>query len=313
MVVFLCNSSNPLERPFWFFLTLSYPLSSFYLSWVCGFRQGPYSKRLSVCHFILFFLLSSISTLFFFFFIIPFWDIILVSFLWLDHLCCPFPFFVSFVPSNQFPAIPFSNPPCFHFRSFRSSILPLCTLLFSGLAFPSFLFVLVFVWFSSHCCCHLFFITGSCIFCFSFCCFWLCKCGEGCFGFSPRLFFQNHSRFVILAYFCFFFCLPLQHSKVSFMNPTFELTLPLCFSGVLFFAPLHSSFLLRSFQPVSSHPLLQSTLLSFLVVSLFYSSSLDAIFSGGLALPSCFFLVGFCLVCFWLLLSPFFPHWDFSS
>ena len=52
-----------------------------------------------------------------------------------------------FVPSNQFPAIPFSNPPCFHFRSFRSSILPLCTLLFSGLALPSFLFLLVFVCF----------------------------------------------------------------------------------------------------------------------------------------------------------------------
>ena len=32
-----------------------------------------------------------------------------------------------FVPSNQFPAIPFSNPPCFHFWSFRSSILPLFT------------------------------------------------------------------------------------------------------------------------------------------------------------------------------------------
>ena len=96
-----------------------------------------------------------------------------------------------FVPSNQFPAIPFSNPPCFHFRSFRSSILPLCTLLFSGLAFPSFLFVLVFVWFSSDCFCHLFFITGSRILCFSFCCLWLCTCGEGCFGFSPRLFFRT--------------------------------------------------------------------------------------------------------------------------
>ena len=218
-----------------------------------------------------------------------------------------------FVPSNQFPAIPFSNPPCFHFRSFRSSILPLCTLLFSGLAFLSFFFVLVFVWFSSDCCCHLFFITGSCIICFSFCCFWLCKCGEGCFGFSPRLFFQNHSRFVILVYFCFFFCLPLQHSKVLFMNPTFELTLSFCFSGVLFLAPLHFSFLLRSFQPVSCHPLLQCTLLSFLVVSLSlcFLSSRNFFFRLGTS-----FLFFFCWFLFGLLLTvvvTILSRWGFSS
>ena len=201
MVVFLCNSSNPLERPFCFFLTLSYPLSSFYLSWVCCFPlrpvpshppfqtqvsciwgllvslllvswllfslflffwliflflfvsvvllwdydnkrrfpcnsgfffkrgasiadtdkgfpairemfclfspplpQGPYSKPLSVCHFILFF--SSVFHFNIVFFINPFWDIILVSFLWLDHLCCPFPFFVSasFLPTSFLPS-----------------------------------------------------------------------------------------------------------------------------------------------------------------------------------------------------------------
>ena len=79
--------------------------------------------------------------------------------------------------------------------------------------------------------------------------------------------------------------------RFFFMNPTFELTLSFCFSGVLFLAPLHCPFLLRSFQPVSCHPLLQCTLLSFLAVSLFYASSLHVIFSSGLALPSCFFLV----------------------
>ena len=65
--------------------------------------QGPFSKPLSVCHFLLFFLLSSISTLFFF--INPFWDIILVSFLWF-YLCCPFPFFVSasFLPTSFLPS-----------------------------------------------------------------------------------------------------------------------------------------------------------------------------------------------------------------
>ena len=156
--------------------------------------------------------------------------------------------------------------------------------------------MLVFVWFSSDCCCHLFFITGSCILCFSFCCFWLCKCGEGCFGFSPRLFFKTTLGLSFSLNFCFFFCLPFQHSKVFFMNPIFELTLSCCFSGVLFLATIHSSVLLRSFQPVSSHPLLQSTLLSFLVVSLFYSSSLDAIFFCRLGASflffSCWFLFG---------------------
>ena len=155
-----------------------------------------------------------------------------------------------FIPSHQFPAIPFSNPPCFHFRLFRSSILPLCTLLFSGLAFLLsfscwFLFGLFFLWLLL----SPFFITGSCVFCFSSCCFWLCKCGEGCFGFSPRLFFQNHSRFVILSYFSIFhFNIP----SFCFMSPIFELTLSFCFSGVLFLAPLHSSFLPTSFLPSPS-------------------------------------------------------------
>ena len=93
----------------------------------------------------------------------PFEILFLFCFLALSLLPLSFLRF-CFVPSNQFPAIPFSNPPCFHFRSFRSSILPLCTLVFSGLAFPSFLFVLVFVWFSSDCCCHLFSSLGVVFF-----------------------------------------------------------------------------------------------------------------------------------------------------
>ena len=82
-----------------------------------------------------------------------------------------------FVPSNQFPAIPCSNPPCFHFWSFRSSIIPLCTLWFSGLTFPTFscwylcgFLVIVVV---------AFFITGNFILSLCFGCFWLSKCGEG--------------------------------------------------------------------------------------------------------------------------------------
>ena len=119
------------------------------------FPKALFFQNHSVCHFLLFF-----SSVFHFnipcvFLINPFWNIILVLFsLALSLLPLSFLRF-CFVPSNQFPAIPFSNPPCFHFRSFRSSILPFCTLLFSGLAFPSFLFLLVFVWFSCDCCCHL--------------------------------------------------------------------------------------------------------------------------------------------------------------
>ena len=179
----------------------------------CSFPPPPkilFSKPLSVCHFLWFF--SSVFHFDFAFYVHQPLLRYYSRFVSLALSLLPLSFVrFCFVPSNQFRSIPFSNPPCFHFRSFRSSILPLCTLVFSGLAFPSFLFVLVFVWLLS-----LFFITGSCIFGFSFCCFWLCKFGEGCFGFSPRLFFQNHSRFVILSYCCFFFCLPFQHSKVFF-------------------------------------------------------------------------------------------------
>ena len=219
-----------------FFLTLSYPLSSFYLSWACCFHlrpvpsHPPFQTQASCIWGLLVSLLLVsgllLCSLFLFFFgDLPFFCLCLLfcfeskikknavfpailvffnrgaliadtdkGFLAIRKMFCSFsppppqdPFFKTtlslsfslvflfclpfrlcffcfvslawssllplsflrfcFVPSNQFPAIPFSNPPCFHFRSFRSSILPLCTLLFSGLAFSSFLFVLVFVWF----------------------------------------------------------------------------------------------------------------------------------------------------------------------
>ena len=125
----------------------------------CSFPPPPpkilFSKPLSVCHFLWFF--SSVFHFDFAFYVHQPLLRYYSRFVSLALSLLPLSFLrFCFVPSNQFRSIPFSNPPCFHFRSFRSSILPLCTLVFSGLAFPSFLFVLVFVWFSSDCCCHLF-------------------------------------------------------------------------------------------------------------------------------------------------------------
>ena len=147
--------------------------------------QSPFSKNTLGLSFLLsfLFLLSSFQHSKLFFSINPFlrqyscFVSLALSLLPLPFLC--FRFFLS----NQFPAIPFSNPPCFHFWSFRSSIFPLCMTLFSGLAFPSFFFLLVFVWFSSDCCCHLFSSSGIyCLFFLSVIVL-LSKCGVGCLGF----------------------------------------------------------------------------------------------------------------------------------
>ena len=119
----------------------------------CSFFFSPqrpfFPKPLSVCHFLL--VLVSFSV---FHFKIP-------RFCFRQPLLSYYSRFVSLVFSllplcflcfclvpSQFPAIPFSNPPCFHFWSFRSSILPLCTLGFSGLALPFFFLLLFFsCWF----------------------------------------------------------------------------------------------------------------------------------------------------------------------
>ena len=77
-----------------------------------------------------------------------------------------------FVPSIQLAPISFSNPPCFRSWSFRSSILPLLTLLFSAwLTLPSCFFLLVLVWGASHCCCShfLFHLDFSAQFLFLVC------------------------------------------------------------------------------------------------------------------------------------------------
>ena len=173
-----------------------------------------FSKPLSVCHFLWFF-----SCVFHFDFAFYFHQPLLRYYshfvsLALSLLRLSFLRF-CFVPSNQFRSIPFSNPPCFHFRSFRFCIFPLCTLVFSGLAFPSFLFVLVFVlvffWLLS-----TFFITGSCVFLVSL------SVVFGC-GFSPRLFFSKplsacHS---LLLLFLFLSSISTFQGFFFFMSPNF--------------------------------------------------------------------------------------------
>ena len=156
-----------------------------------------------------FFLLSSISTLFFHQPLLRYYSCF-VSLAWSSLLPLSFLRF-CFVPSNQFPAIPFSNPPCFHFRSFRSSIFPLCTLLFSGLAFPFFLFVLVFVWFF-----FLFSLLLSPLFhpwelyyLFLFLLFLVMQMWRRLFWFQPKALFSKplsvcHSRVFLFLLFVFF-------------------------------------------------------------------------------------------------------------
>ena len=128
---------------------------------------------------------------------------------------------------------------------------------------------------------------------------------ERCFApFFPQTLFSKTLSVCHFLLF-FFFCLPLQHPFLSSSIP-FQIIVSLCFVGSIFVAPFLSSFLLLSFQPLSCHPLLQSTLLSFLVVWLFCSSCLnDIVFRLGVSffvllvvfLSFFLFLLSFCGVC----------------
>ena len=152
------------------------------------------------------------------------------------------------------------------------------------------------------------------LFFFSFCCFWLCICGEGCFGFSPRLFFQNHSRFVILAYlFVSFSVFHFNIPRFFFMSPTFELTLSFCFSGVLFLAPL--SILRSCFVPSNQFPAIPfSNAPCFHFWS--FRSSMLPLFTLFFLQAWRFLLVFFCWFLFGLLLTvvvTILSRWGFSS
>ena len=113
-----------------------------------------------------------------------------------------------------------------------------------------------------------------------------------CSFFPPKFF----SKTLSVCHYLLFFSLPFQHSMFFlFSSIPFQIIFSLCFVGSIFVAPFLSSFLLLSFQPLSCHPLLQSTLLSFLVVWLFYSSCLhDTVLQLGVSFFN--FLVGFCLL-----------------
>ena len=228
-------------------------------------------------------------------------------------LCLLLSTFIEFccVPLRPFPSHLLSKP---NFLAFRASWFFCCCCL--DCCFVVYLF---FGWFSFFCLCLLFGFeimttnanfTAILGFFKRWYCLWYRKRVSGnstdvLLVFSPQSPLFKNTRGLSFSLVSFLLSSISTFQGLVFVNPTFELTLSFRFSGFVFRAPLLSSFLLRSFQPISCHPLLQSTLFSFLVVSLLYSSSVHAIFSG-LAFPSCIFLVGFCLVCFWLLLSPFF-------
>ena len=127
---------------------------------------------------------------------------------------------------------------------------------------------------------------------------------ERCFApsFPPKPFFQKP---LSVCHFLVFFCLPFQHSMFFVSSTPFDKILSFCFFGSIFVALFLFSFVLLGFQQVSWHPLLESTLLHFWS----FGSSIFPVYM----ILTCFqvwcflfFLVGFCLVFFWLLLSPFF-------
>ena len=141
--------------------------------------KAPFSKHsrfvIFSCLFFFFYLPFQHSMFLFLSFISPFWDNILVLFLWL-YLCCPFPFFVSasFLPTSFLP-----SPSPIH------------------LAFIFGRFTLLFFLFACYCFQVWCFLLFSCWFLFGFLltvvvpfiritgnfCFLLSKCGVGCCGF----------------------------------------------------------------------------------------------------------------------------------
>ena len=135
------------------------------------FPQSPFSKTLSVCHFLLSF----------FFFCLPFQHSmffsstpfeIIFSFCFLgSYLCCPFPFFVSasFLPTSFLPS---PSPIHLVFIFGRFSLL---FFLFAWYCFQAWRFLLSFsCWFLFGFLLTVvvtFFIIGNLVFVFPFCCF----------------------------------------------------------------------------------------------------------------------------------------------
>ena len=139
----------------------------------CSFfsPKALFSKPHSVCHFLLFFFCLPFQHSMFFFHQ-PLEILLVFFFLWL-YLCCPFPFFVSasFLPTSFLPS---PSPIHLVFILGRFALL-FC--LFARYCFQAWRFLLSFnCWFLFGFLLTVvvtFFITGSFIFCFSYCCFWL--------------------------------------------------------------------------------------------------------------------------------------------
>ena len=130
----------------------------------------------------------SFVSCFFFIFCLPFQDRMFLVFFFhqplvrsrsravsLLYLCCHSLLRVCFFPLNIFPDVPFSNPTCFHFGLFGSSVLHIYFFCSASCFLLCLFLLLVFVWFSCGCCFHLSFhvwcFSSSIIFvgfCFDF-------------------------------------------------------------------------------------------------------------------------------------------------
>ena len=149
------------------------------------FTPKPFSEhsRFVIISCLFFFFCFSFSTIQCFFFLHQ--PLLRYHFCFLSFVLSLLPLsflYWCFFSSNKFPDIPFSNPTCFNFWLFGSLIVLHIWMLFSGLVFPSLLFLLAFVWFSCGCAFRLF-ISGVSLLRFFFLCWFLfcfgCFCSYG--------------------------------------------------------------------------------------------------------------------------------------
>ena len=125
---------------------------------------------------------------------------------------------------------------------------------------------------------------------------------------SPKaLFWQKHSWFVIFSCLFFFFCIPFQHSMFLFSssNPFWDNILVLFI--LLYLCCPFPFFIGASFLPTSFLTSPSRIQLAFIFgcLALLFSIFEFCLFMLGVSFLLVF-VVGFCLVFFWLLFSPFF-------
>ena len=253
------------------------------------------------------------------FFINPFWDIIIVSFLWL-YLCCPLPFCVSasFLPTSFLP-----SPSPIHL-AFILGRFALLFFLFARYCFQVWRFLFSFsCWFFFGFLLTVvapFFITGVVFFVFLSVVFGCANVAKVVLVSAQGSFFKTTlglSFSLILV----FFCHPFQHSKVFFYEPNFWVSIVVSFLRCSLSRP-SPFFVLASFLPTSFLPSASPIHLAFIFgrfALLFFLSSRCFFFRLGVSFIflllvfvwfafDCrchhffltgFFLLSFCFCCFW--------------